>query len=29
MIELNPEYAEIARNRIASEAGMFGEVRAA
>jgi hypothetical protein len=26
LIELNPEYAEIARNRIASEAGMFGEV---
>jgi hypothetical protein len=29
LIELNPEYAEIARNRIASEAGMFGEVLAA
>lgn len=29
LIELNPEYAEIARKRIASEAGMFGEVLAA
>jgi DNA modification methylase len=29
LIELNPQYAEIARNRIASEAGMFGEVLAA
>jgi hypothetical protein len=29
LIELNPEYAEIARRRIASEAGMFGEVLAA
>jgi DNA modification methylase len=28
-IELNPEYAEIARRRIADEAGMFGDVRAA
>jgi DNA modification methylase len=28
-IELNPEYAELARRRIADEAGMFGEVRAA
>jgi DNA modification methylase len=28
-IELNPEYAEIARRRIADEAGMFGEVKAA
>jgi DNA modification methylase len=26
LIELNPEYAEIARKRIATEAGMFGEV---
>jgi DNA modification methylase len=29
LIELNPEYAEIARERIAKEAGMFGEVLAA
>jgi DNA modification methylase len=29
LIELNPEYAEIARRRIATEAGMFGEVLAA
>jgi DNA modification methylase len=29
LIELNPEYAEIARKRISSEAGMFGEVLAA
>jgi DNA modification methylase len=29
LIEINPEYAEIARRRIASEAGMFGEVLAA
>jgi DNA modification methylase len=28
-IELNPGYAEIARNRIQGEAGMFGEVLAA
>jgi DNA modification methylase len=28
-IELNPEYAEIARRRISEEAGMFGEVLAA
>jgi DNA modification methylase len=26
LIELNPDYAEIARNRIASEAGMFAEI---
>lgn len=26
LIELNPTYAEIARNRIADDAGMFGEV---
>jgi len=29
LIELNPEYAEIARKRIAEEGGMFAEVRAA
>jgi DNA modification methylase len=29
LIELNPEYAELARKRIAQEAGMFGEVLAA
>jgi DNA modification methylase len=29
LIELNPEYAEIARRRISSEAGMFAEVLAA
>jgi DNA modification methylase len=28
LIELNPEYAEIARQRISSEAGMFAEVLA-
>jgi len=28
-IELNPEYAELARKRIADESGMFGEVLAA
>jgi DNA modification methylase len=26
LIELNPEYAEIARNRISDDAGMFAEV---
>jgi len=26
MIELNPEYVQIARNRIASDAGMFAEI---
>jgi DNA modification methylase len=29
LIELNPEYAEIARKRIAGEAGMFGSVKVA
>ena len=29
IIELNPEYAEIARNRIASEQGMFANVQVA
>jgi site-specific DNA-methyltransferase (adenine-specific) len=26
-IELNPEYAEIARRRIVGDAGMFGDVQ--
>lgn len=29
LIELNPEYAELARHRIEGDAGMFAEVRAA
>jgi DNA modification methylase len=29
LVEINPEYVELARKRIASEAGMFGEVLAA
>lgn len=29
IIELNPEYAEIARNRIASEQGLFADVKVA
>lgn len=28
LIELNPAYAEMARNRVAADAGMFGEVAA-
>ena len=28
LIELNPEYAEMARHRIEDDAGMFGEVAA-
>jgi DNA modification methylase len=29
LIELNPEYAEIARKRISTEAGMFGDIKVA